>query len=472
MSSQPNVLFINTDQLRPDFLGCHGYPLKVSPNIDRLAESGIVFDNCLTQSPVCVPARYSLLSGQYPETTGVFGNGHYPHPQLKSLIDSFNEAGYHTSAMGKLHHNPRHSSFGFQQVTLHDGFFPDRIDHSVYCRYLDDNGLDWRLKTYPPDIDADPLKKNLKDICHWGESAMPAEHEESAWLGKAAIRRIQQWRDESPLFLYVSFVDPHSPYFCLPDRVGLVDPDDIPLPPHMMEEDLERKPAALRNKSSRYKRLLDERTSRQIRACYLGVVNHLDYWIGKVVEAAREKFGKNLIISLTSDHGDFLGEHGLCEKNFHYESAVKVPWILETPDVETPGSRVNSQVEQIDQIPTILRACGVPFQRDAVAGVGYSAAELSDPRFAGKPHAFAQIKFSGDWGMVENNYSVMVRSNESKMIISYDAERSTLFEEFYDLNSDPFECFNRIDDGACRERVAELRDALWQWQLKVKQYQY
>lgn len=465
--SKRNILFINTDQLRADVLGCHGYPLNVTPNIDKLAADGAVFQNCFTQSPVCTPARYSLLSGQYLETTGVLGNGHRPHPELKSLIDRFNDAGYHTLAMGKLHHVPYDSPFGFKEVVLHDGGLTGRVQCSAYYQLLHEKGvIDLNSKrpleivSGPADIDTDPIKKKCKNRVHWGTSQLPEELSDISWLASTVIDRLEKWDSDQPLFLYASFVAPHSPYLASKPYDTMFDPDDIPMPNGMFDEDLNRKNPGLAGKVAYYGDIFDEPTVRSIRAAYLGVVVELDHHIGRIIQTFKEKFGDEYIIALTSDHGDFLGEHGLCEKHFHYDTADRVPCVLSAPGIIEKGKKTDSQVEQIDMLPSVMEMTGVDYEKMACAGVPIDVPAVNQGDFPGKPYVFSQIKSYGV-------YSVMVRGTDFKLIASVDLDDHQLYWELYDLKNDPFEQNNLIDKTEFSPKVRELKDALLNWSVKV-----
>ncbi|MFW5915655.1 MAG: sulfatase-like hydrolase/transferase [Planctomycetota bacterium] len=174
--NRPNVLFINTDQLRADFLSCYGFPVETTPNIDRLAREGMRFDSTFCQSPICVPSRYSLSTGLYPSSHCAYTNRHAPYPSTRSLLQDFNDNGYHTVAIGKLHHNPPDANFGFEEVHLHDGTFRSRRKYSVYSKWLKEQGVDEDKLAYPPDIDSNPEKRPYKDTIHWGRCQLPDEY--------------------------------------------------------------------------------------------------------------------------------------------------------------------------------------------------------------------------------------------------------------------------------------------------------
>ena len=171
-TKKPHILFINTDQLKAEFLGCYGFPVDVTPAIDRLAQEGACFEKAFTQCPICTPARYSLLSGRYVSNHGALTNNHGVYPTVPSLVEEFNRNGYHTVAVGKLHHNPPDQKFVFQEVFLHDGTFRDRRKYSIYSKWLEEQGVDEDELAYAADVDDDPEKLGKAVLGRQGEEEM------------------------------------------------------------------------------------------------------------------------------------------------------------------------------------------------------------------------------------------------------------------------------------------------------------
>lgn len=465
--SGPNILFINTDQLRPDFLGCYGFAAKTSPNIDRLAGQGMVFRNTFTQSPICVPARYSLTTGQYPTDHGAHTNNHHPYPTVGSLVESFNAAGFHTVAIGKLHHNPPDEKFGFNEVFLHDGTFRDRRQFSVYSQWLVKEGVNEDDLAYAADVDDTSEKRRLKDKLHWGRCRLDDKHCESTFLASFAEDYIARYDKGKPVFFYLSFLAPHSPY-CPPAPYDtMFKPADMPITPRETPAQLAAKHSSTAAISQKVygEGGIPEQTMREVRAQYAGLVAHLDRCIGQAIDAFRKKFGDDCLIVFTSDHGDLLGEHHRCEKHQVYESAVRIPHIVCWPDRVKAGATTDAMTEQIDMFPTVLGLVGAKWPAGRTAGRDRSAGIL-----AGDVKG-EEFVFSENHDIPQAAYTAMARSRTQKLVLYLGGkEGMTPAYEFYDLAADPHELDNVVNKPEHAASVARHKDALLGWFIRTEQY--
>ncbi len=461
-----NILFINTDQLRPDFLGCYGFAAKTSPNIDRLAAGGMVFRNTFTQSPICVPARYSLTTGQYPTDHGAHTNNHRPYPNAASLVESFNAAGYHTTTIGKLHHNPVDDKFGFAEVFLHDGTFRDRRAYSIYSKWLVQEGVNEDDLAYAADVENTPEKRRLKDRLHWGRCRLGDRHFESTYLSTFAVDYIAKYDKDKPVFLYLSYLAPHSPY-CPPAPYDtMFKPADMPITPRETPEQLAAKHSSTAAISQRVYGPggIPEQTMREVRAEYAGLVAHLDRCIGQAIDAFRRKFGPDALIVLTSDHGDLLGEHHRCEKHQMYEAAVRIPHIVCWPGHVKEGATTEALTEQIDMFPTVLGLVGAkaPWRK---AGRDRSA-ELLSGQVKGE-----EFVFSENHDVPDALYTAMSRSKTQKLILYLGGKEGTASTyEFYDLQTDPHELNNVISRPEHAAAVARHKEALLAFFIRTRQF--
>jgi len=464
----PNILFINTDQLRADFLGAYGFPAETSPNIDRLARGGIRFERAFTQCTICVPARYSLTTGLYVSNHGAISNNHATYPTARSLLEAFNANGYKTVCIGKLHHNPPDLKFGFREVYLHDGGFPERRLYSIYSRWLADEGVDENELWYPVGIDDVPEKRRLKDRLHWGRCRLPEKHCESTFLSNFAVDYVKKYPKDKPIFLYLSYVAPHSPY-CPPAPYDeMFDPAKMPAPRRETDQELARKHPAIRLTGERFgPKGIPDQTMREVRAQYAGMIRHLDDQIGRAVAAFRETFGKNVLIALTSDHGDFLGEHYKCEKHWMYEAAVQVPFILNWPGKIPADTMTKALVEQIDMFPTVLGLAGAKWDQTHVAG-----RDLSRGIMTGRVKT-AKFVFSENRDNIGPTaaYMAMLRSAHYKLIaVLSEDPAAPIFWEFYDLEKDPGELDNLINRPKYKKLIEEHRRAFFEKLLQIKRY--
>lgn len=463
MAARPHILFINTDQLRADFLGCYGFAADTSPNFDRLAAEGVRFTAAVTQCPLCTPARYSLTTGRYVAQHGARTNNHAVYPTVPSMVSAFGEGGYRTVAVGKLHHNPPDQKFGFDEVYLHDGTFRSRRPYSVYSKWLEEQGIDEDDLALAADVDDDPEKRRLKGTTHWGPCRLPDRYCESTFLADLAIDIVNEHEADKPLMLYLSFVAPHSPYCPPPPYDKLFDPSDMPAPPRETGEQLARKHRAIAGQASRFGEggITDE-VMRGTRSQYAGLLRHLDEHAGRAIDAFRKRFGDDIIICLTSDHGDFLGEHNKYEKHWLYEAAVRVPWIVTAPGRVPKGITADAPVEQIDMFPTVLGLAGVTHEVTDIDGVDRSE-ELTSGEIAGSPYVFSEC-----WATIGPGaaYTAMARSRTHKLIafVDEDPSRETVWE-FYDLEADPHELDNIAERPDAAETLAAHRAALTEWFL-------
>ncbi len=467
----PHILFINTDQMKSEFLGCYGFPVDVTPAIDRLAKEGACFENAFTQCPICTPARYSLLSGRYVSNHGALTNHHGLYPTVPSLVDQFNRNGYHTVAVGKLHHNPPDQKFGFREVFLHDGTFRDRRKYSVYSSWLAEQGVDEEELAYAADVDDDPTKRAYKDRVHWGRCRLEEKYTESKFLADTAMDYVDRYDAEKPLFMYLSFVAPHNPY-CPPAPYDtMFAPEDMPIPQRETEEQLAKKhrllPQQLTQQDRDENQRMSDETIQSVRAQYAGLIRHMDDHIGRAVQKVRDKLGDNVLICVTSDHGDFMGEHHKFQKHLMYDGGARVPYVVSWPGHIPAGMRVSGQVEQIDMLPTALGLAGADWTSRMVPGKDRSA-ELLQGDVQGEEFVFSEHwRNFGKLG----EYTAMARSDRYKLIVVLDVEPDRpLFYEFYDLENDPYEVENCIDSPELQDEIERHRNALMDWQIRSKAF--
>ncbi|MEE3041623.1 MAG: sulfatase-like hydrolase/transferase [Candidatus Latescibacterota bacterium] len=364
MESAPtNLLFITTDQQRFDSLPCYGLDFMQTPNLDRLAAEGVVFERCYTPAPVCVPCRAAWMSGQWPSTTGVLSNGQWLDESTPTWPALMSAAGFRTAGIGKMHFMPWDISGGFDERVIAEDkrhvYLPD--DHYQYLRA---HGIERPHPTSNP------------HYFEWvGASIFPHDRKfhVDGYTGDRAAEWLQQHGD-SPFAVWVSFAGPHDPYDPPEDMADMYYDADIPEPVGGPEE-LANKPKGQGDKgagslnNSMFR--IDPSTAsaedmRRWRAHYYANISLIDEGIGKML-AALETRGTldNTLIIFTSDHGDALGDHGLPFKGYFYESMAHVPMIVRgphTPDGSrraVAGGRCASLVSGLDVVATFFDVCGV-----------------------------------------------------------------------------------------------------------------
>lgn len=455
MTSPPDVVVIQVDQLRADCLGVTGNPDVATPKLDALAADGIVFDNAFCPFPVCTPSRYSLLSGLYPHQHGGLTN----HSTLPPGIDTFPRAlqrnGYRTTAVGKMHFTPTYLDVGYQRMVLAEQHGPGR--------YEDDYHRDLRAAGLAPVVDLIDQELTVRPEApdwYWDSfgtrpSDLPERWHSTGWIGERAVREVMTWEPDRPQLLHVSFIKPHHPFdppLGWHDRYRASDltvlpgwTADLPAADHPWRQ------AFFDNDR------LDEDRLRAVMAAYYGTVSHVDHQIGRLIAALRQQ-GRydNALVVFTADHGEYLGFHHLLLKDGPmYDPVVRVPLIVKLPGNHHGGTRDRRLTSSIDVAPTVLSVTraglappppGQEWRADAAREL--PGIDLTDPS-AGREHVFA-IDRRGD-------LSYLIRSASHKLVMG---PRGDLL---FDLRGDPLETHNLHGRAEHAEVERRLRDAGLRW---------
>jgi len=438
-TDRPNILFIITDQLRPDALGCYGNEIAITPNIDRLANGGVVFDNCYVQNPLCCPSRYSILTGRYPHCHGVRSNWYAPHPWETSFAHRLTRGGYHTGNIGKMHLTPWNDRFGFGgRVIAEAKNNPGLRDD--YERFLNRYG---RSRTELYDYDSEQFIQNGTAMI----SRLPQELHIDSFVGRTTCEYIREALE--PFCLMTSFNGPHNPYDPPLNYDQLFIDKSLP-GRNMGDGEVQRKPKEAYNYiNNRIKRpyKTDEMTDEQIhltKAYYYANITLIDDWVGRIVETLKERgLYENTMIVFTSDHGDLLGDHGLVFKQCFYEQSVKAPLIVHAPAL-FPAGRTPALVESIDLFNTFCDLAHV------MPGEGRQSRSLL-PLLSGA----AERDVHRHAAFSENYFGRMVRYENYKMVY-YPGKP---YGELYDLAEDADEQINlwdKLEGSAIKTRLNEL----------------
>jgi len=434
---KPNLLFIMPDQLRADFLSCYGADFIETPNIDSLAEKGVRYSNTCTPSPVCVPARSVLLAGVNAIRTGVMGNGQFLRPDLaecgmKTWPEYLNEAGYTTAAIGKMHFYPWEISMGFDhRVVCEDKRWLNIQDD--YYHHLEKHGL----KKFHGN-EHEGYQENRGAIV----SRLPWEHSWDYFVGDEAAKYIRNHDGEKPFAVMVGFPGPHCPYDPSPGFENLYDPEDMPEPyPEAPDQPAQFRQGNINGNKSTWNGVdYTEFTTahkKKIRAYYAGLVKQIDEKVGDILTALRET-GQldNTVIIFSSDHGDYLGDHGLIGKGTYYESSIKVPLIVHMPWA-TEGKVWDGPVSLEDVTATLLKfgECEIPGYYDSrpLPGLGFEGVKPRDRVFGFL--ASGCMNYDGEWKLAK-----------------YPSGDVMLFN----VKDDPGEQNNRINDSECQEIYQRL----------------
>ncbi|MCL5745580.1 MAG: sulfatase-like hydrolase/transferase, partial [Acidobacteria bacterium] len=316
-SAPPNILILMTDQQRPDSLGCYGSKVALTPNIDRLANQGVRFDNCYVQNPLCCPSRYSMLTGRYPHSHGVRSNWYAPHSGETSFGHQLSRAGYSTALIGKMHFTPWHDLFGFGGRIIAEAKF-DANCPDDYERFLRKHGYS-RRQLY--DLKSPEYIRDATAV----RSKLPQELHIDSFVGRSICEYLDQVR--GPFCVLASFLSPHNPYDPPKPYDELFLKAQFP-PRNMYPGEVDEKPREAYNYINRrlgWPHRTDQLTPEQLqitKAYYYSTCTLVDDWVGRVLDVLKRRgLDSNTVILSTSDHGDLLGDHGLIYKQCFYEQS-------------------------------------------------------------------------------------------------------------------------------------------------------
>lgn len=449
---RPNVLFLISDDLN-NMLGCYGDKLAKTPNIDRLAARGVRFDRSYCAFPLCGPSRNSLLTGLYPNSTGILANAQIFRqtiPSQQSMPQVFRNAGYFAARIGKLYHY--------------------NVPKSVGTNGHDDPAS-WELELNPAGVDRLEEEDRIFSLLpgqfggslSWYASPKSDEHHTDGLMAADAEWVLERCakRKDRPFFLAVGFFRPHTPYVSPKPYFDLYPENDMPVVQGVKEDQADIPAAGLGSHKKEHDKLTDD-LRRQTRQGYLASISFMDAQVGRVVDALdRLGLSDNTIIVFTSDHGYHMGEHGLWQKMSLFEESSRVPMLIVAPGVAKKGVAAKSPVSQVDLFPTLAELCGVK----APANIqGQSLVPmLKDTSVAGRGWALTQVMRGGG----PNRASVTTNvGSDGKRFFGYSLRtprwRYTEWDEgekgreLYDHDADPRELTNLADKPEHAKTVEEL----------------
>ncbi len=366
-----NILWICTDQQRLDTLGCYGNEWVRTPNIDRLAAEGVLFENAYCQSPVCAPSRGCFLTGRYPRTCGPRQNGQDISAGERLFPRMLAEEGYFCGLSGKLHLSACHDETGrLTEPRINDGYHVFKWSHhpqphggtnwptNEYQQFLIQNGMDY----ITPD----------REDCAFVQIGVEEPYHQTTWCVDEALKFMETARvfDKSWMFS-VNVFDPHHPFDPPAEYLEryLEKLEEIPLP-NYEEGELENKTLFQKKDHTgaydspgylAYDSMTD-RDHRMLKAAYWAMVDLIDHQVGRLLDYLDETgMRKDTLILFHSDHGESLGDHGMYLKGpYFYENNIHVPLIISWPGVIREGVRSRALVELTDLAPTLCDAAGLP----------------------------------------------------------------------------------------------------------------
>lgn len=417
-SPRPNVLFLICDDLNCD-LSCYGHPLVKSPNIDRLAQRGVRFQNAYCQYPLCGPSRASFMTGMYPDQTLVHRNAIYIRehvPNVKTMSQMFRDAGYLATRIGKIYHYnvPKHIGTGG-----HD-------DPFSWDKTINPRGRDVIEESKIFSLRPGSFGGTLS----WLAAEGTDEEQTDGIAATEAESLLKQYgQTKQPFFLAVGLYRPHTPYVAPKKYFDLYPLDKIQVP-QVPEGYLKTLPEPARQSITRKKEQLnlEEDLAKQAIQAYYASITFADAQLGRILDALDGSgLAENTVIVFTSDHGYHMGEHGHYQKTTLFENATHVPLIIAGPGVKATGQTAKSPVEMIDFYPTLAELCGLKPPK-TISGVSLVPA-LNDATATPREAAFSQYA---------NGYSLRT----PRYRYTEWGEDGSLGAELYDHQTDPKEMKN------------------------------
>jgi arylsulfatase len=433
---RPNVLLFTTDQHRGDFLSIAGHPLVETPNLDSLIQHGLYFPNAYTEIPSTTGARRCLLSGKGSYHNGLIGYSSKEWHERNTLAQVLADNGYHCLNVGFRNLHPRRKLYGFHSVMCNDlvpeaddywDWLKEKVGPTAHERShgVDANG--WTARTW-----------NLDEYLH-----------PTNWTIATALEMLRRRDPTKPFFLWVSCMRPHSPY----------DPPEFfwdmyagrpqPAVPVGDWADRYAAPNPGLDRRAWYGKLTDEQTYRA-RAAYMGVVTHIDYQFGYLMERlALDRLLDNTLIVFVADHGDMLGDHNLHRKTYAYEGSARIPFLLRYPSwYEGPVGRFEPVVGKQDVMPTILDILGIPGP-EGMTGRSVLAAARGEPW-----REYLHGEHSPCYA-IEPAMQYLTDGREKYIYFPYTGE-----EQLFDLRQDRGELRDLAKEGQCADRVELWRERL------------
>ncbi len=339
-----NLLILMDDEHSTKALGCYGHPFVQTPNLDRLAENGTLFERAYTNSPICVPARATIATGRQVHETRCWDNAIAYDGQMRSWTHRMQQTGHRVVSVGKLHYRNASNLAGFDRQIV-----PMHIANG--------RGDTLGLVRDPPPVR--PQGRKFAEEIGPGDSPYiqydkRITEEACNWLNNEGLREQQPW------VLFVSFIAPHFPLIAPPEYYALYNPDDMPMPKQRIDKLSLAHPwwQAFENSFIFDRSFKSDHDRRVAIASYFALCTFVDAQFGCILSALSEaKLESKTRILYLSDHGESLGARRLWGKSTMYEESAAIPMILCGPDVPR-GKRCQTPVSQVDIYPTVLAAVG------------------------------------------------------------------------------------------------------------------
>lgn len=500
MTEKTNILLVTVDQMRFDHLGLTGVQGIETPHLDKMGLDGVHFNRAYTCSPVCTPARVSLLTGKYPSSHGAYSIGVTadPFPEI-TLPGLLKEQNYNTGLVGKAHfvsrideeshitqgHNVTNNFYGnfngpyagFDYIQLSSHHTINGKPEWHYKAWLEEQGVDYS-KWFPDTT-------GIHEHAQTGVWNIPEKYHDTTWITQKTEEFIQEKsKEENPWFIWASYNDPHEPFVCPEPWYSSVHSSEIQAFEGYRKGEFDNKPSFYQSVFDNEhadggwpETFLDE-TKIDIPCAYgrsdlkgkekealqatLGMVAMIDHQIGKIFQTLENtKQLDNTLVIFTSDHGEIHGHHGLWHKGlFAYEDCQRVPLIIwGSSELVHKHSSIETLASLVDLPRTILDYANAP-QTQGIQGISLKPFLQNDKDAITRKHTIVELRAT------KNIYQQTFITNQYKLVI-YEQET---YGELYDLLDDPNQYNNLWDIEEFQKLKTELMQQMIQARMKEEGY--
>jgi choline-sulfatase len=431
--TRPNVLLVMADQLAPHFTATYGHPVVSTPNLDSLAERGARFDAFYCHSPLCAPARFTMLAGRSVSSIGAWDNAAEFPASVPTLAHHLQGAGYRTVLTGKMHFVGPDQMHGFEE----------RLTTDIYPA-----DFAWTPDWGAADRRIDKWYHNMDPLAEAGQAVTTHQIDYDEEVGYTARRKLHDLardRDGRPFFLVASFIHPHDPYVARPEWWNRYDEAAIDLPDPIDPADLDDHSLRVRAGIQADTVGFTEAQARAARRGYYANTSYVDDWLGRLLDTLVETgLADSTVVIFTSDHGDMLGDRGLWYKMTFFERSARVPLVIAGPGVA--HRTVPNVASHLDLLPTILDVAtdGGDWRRTAPDVEGRSLWPLA----SGDDDDVSET--TGEYTAEMTSHPMFMIRRDHFKYIHCDTDPPLL----YDLDTDPLE----RTDLAGRPAYAEIAD--------------
>ena len=440
--NRPNFLLIQTDQLAANALSAYGNKTVQDPNIRALADSGVVFENCYCNFPMCAPSRASMHTGRLPFSMGMYDNASEFHADIPTFCHYLRSMGYQTELSGKMHFVGPDQLHGYHKrhtTEIYPANFAWTVDWSQGREYRPTN------LTMATVIDSGPAIRTLQ---------MDYD-DEVEYNGIQALYDLARYKGENPFLLTISFTSPHSPFVIGQEYWDRYDHKDIESPsvPPLGLDEMDHLSRNLHFCQARHEYEITDEHRRTARHGYYGMISYIDDKVGRIMDTLHQtKLAEDTIVIFTSDHGEMMGERGMWFKQHFFEWAARIPFIVRSPESFKPN-RVNGNISLIDLMPTLLELAGGDTQKDLVTPIHGSSLTSALEGDSSKVFNPVISEFAADGS---TGPSRMVKSGEWKYM--WLEGKDTLL---FNIDRDPNELKNLSGDDEYATTEAELQKILF-----------